>query len=171
MLASAYRFLSSSVQKHCVGLSLQNTPKTRHTLFVLHHQVTLVCYLKCLRGCQNVFSKALGGDWGTISTAHCNLGRLNIWPDLCSARFVFVLLLPMMSFVFKGAFIEGLFNSREVPLSSPSIRRAAIARFLLFDLASFQSEAAASPFIYPAIGHCKHSSVCLCICVSLGLCV
>lgn len=82
------------------------------------------------------------------------------YPDLCS-----VLLLPMMSSVFKGTFIEGLFNSREVPFSSPSIRRAAIARFLLFDLASFQSEAAASPFIYPAIGHCKHSSVCLCICV------
>lgn len=106
-----------------------------------------------------------------ISIGNCNLGRPNIWPDLRSARFVLVLLLPMMSFVLKGTFIEGLSNSTEVPFSSPSVRRAAIARLVLFDLASFQSEAAASPFIYPAIGHCKHSSVCLCICVSLGLCV
>lgn len=47
-----------------------NTQKTWLFQFALHHLVTLVCYLKCLRGCQNVFSKALGGDWGMISTAH-----------------------------------------------------------------------------------------------------
>lgn len=35
---------------------LSNTQKAWLSQFALHHRVTLVCYLKCLRGCQNVFS-------------------------------------------------------------------------------------------------------------------
>lgn len=54
-------------------------------VFVLHHQVTLVGFLKCLRGCQNVFSKALGGieEWLAQHTASWG-SRAEHFPKCCS---------------------------------------------------------------------------------------
>lgn len=75
---------NSQIYKFSVDFSLR-TPATLF-VFVLHHQVTLVRFLKCLRGCQNVFSKPLGGidEWLAQHTASWG-SRAEHFPKCCSA--------------------------------------------------------------------------------------
>lgn len=117
-----------------------------------------------------MFSKALGGieEWLAQHTLQPGVAKPE--PSLfCPCSFGFrppftsELWVVIIMFFFLVRF-----NSTKVSFSLPSIQLAVITPVLLFDLASFLSDAGAFPFIYPAIGHCKQSSVCLCICVSPG---
>lgn len=143
------------IQKNCCWVLFKKSQK-KLCVFVLHHRVTLVCFLKCLRGCQNVFSEPPKGteEWlakHTASRASLTFPQMLFclcFPCLpfCPSPTIFHLLWEDQ-FCFQKNFYSGLlFHSDTVQLSPLSVWLGVITWSLLFDLAPFNSE---FPFYLP----------------------
>lgn len=136
--------------------------------------VTFVCFLKCLRGCQDVCSDTPGGieEWllqrtaSRGSRAFCQM----FWPRLSPTFCPF----PTKSWLLgesRFCFIKGLLHCAADPFSLLCIQRGAITQSLLFDLAAFKSEL---PFLFTLQSDTVNKRVCLqslCLCVLAWTCV